>query len=80
MCCVSRQLSALLVLETGIVCNEMRELEQKQYGMNSWSDNRCTPKMVIEFCKVGNLGVCIMHDGNVVETLAGPTLIVAAPA
>ena len=78
MCCVPRQLSALLNLDFGLICNEMSEIEERLYGLNSWSEKGCTPRMVIEFCKQRCLGVSIMHDGNILETLAGANPIVAA--
>ena len=42
------------------------------------NDKGWTQRMVIEFCKQRRLGACIMHNGNVLESLAGPTPIVAA--
>ena len=78
MCCVPRQLSAFLGLDFGLICNEMSEIELKLYGESKWWDKGCTPRMVIEFCKQRNMGACIMHNGNVLESLAGQNPIVAA--
>ena len=78
MCCVPRQLSALLNMDFGLICNDMRKIELKLYGESKWCDKGCTPRMVIEFCKLRHLGACIMHNGSVLETLPGPTPIVAA--
>ena len=78
MCCLPRQLSALLNLDFGLICNEMSEIEGTLYGVNSWSEKGCTPRMMIEFCKQRNLGASIMHNGSALETLPGPTPIVAA--
>ena len=55
MCCVPRQLSAVLGLDFGLVCNEMSEVENKLYGEAKWCEKGCTPRMVVEFCKLRNL-------------------------
>ena len=47
MCCVPRQLSALLNLYFGLVCNEVSEVEGRLYGLSSRSEKGCTPRMVI---------------------------------
>jgi hypothetical protein len=78
MCCVPRQIAALLGLDFGLICNEMTEIELKLYGESKWCEKGCTPRMVIEFCKQRCLGACIMHNGNVLEALAGQNPIVAA--
>ena len=76
MCCVPRQLSALLNMDFGLICNEMSEVENKLYGESKWSEKGCTERMMTEFCELRNLGVCVMHNGNVLESLAGPNPIV----
>ena len=78
MGCGPRQLSALLNLDFGLICNEMTEIEIKLYGKSSWCEKGMTPRMVIDFCKLRNLGCAIMHNGSVLETVAGPNPIVAA--
>jgi hypothetical protein len=65
-------------MDFGLICNEMSEVEPKLYGESKWCEKGCTARMVIEFCKLRNTGVCIMHNGHVLESLAGPNPIVAA--
>ena len=71
MLCVPRQISTLLNLDFGLVCNELTELERKLYGVETWTEKSATPRMVIEFAKGRKLGACILHNGNVLETLPG---------
>ena len=78
MCCVPRQLSAVLGLDFTLICNEMNEIELKLYGESKWCDKGCTSRMVIEVCKQRNLEACTMHNRSVLEILPGPTPIVAA--
>ena len=62
----------------GLVRNQMSEVETKLYGESKWCEKGCTGRMVIEWCKLSNMGACIVHNGNVLESLAVPTPIVAA--
>ena len=78
MCCVPRQISILLNLDFGVVCNELAEIEANLYGNSTWTVKGCTPRMVIELCKKRSIGVCIMHNGHVIDTMPGPTPLVAA--
>ena len=43
MCCVPRQLSALLNIDFGLICNEMSEVERNLYGESKWCEKGTTP-------------------------------------
>ena len=78
MCCVPRQIAAVMNLDFGLICNEMSEIERALYNEDTWQTRGCTPRMVIRFAKQRSLGACSTHNGAGLETLPGKTPLVAA--
>ena len=55
MCCVPRQVVAILTLHYSLVTNEMTEAELHVYGTTSKETMRGAPRMVLEFARLRGL-------------------------
>ena len=77
MACVPRQISAVLKRDFGEICDDMSIIERALYGDEQWPVRGCTPKMVLEYCRMHNLGCAVVHNEQIVESLPGKRPVLA---
>ena len=77
MCCVPRQIAAVLKKDFGQVCEDMSIIERAVYGVEQWPNKGCTPKMVVEYAKMHDLGCAVIHNEQVIESIPGKRPVLA---
>ena len=77
MCCVPRQIAAVLKRDFGEVCEDMSIAERVLYGDEQWPEKGCTPNMVLEYAKMHSLGVAVIHNEQVIESIPGKRPVLA---
>jgi hypothetical protein len=73
-----RQIAAVLRRDMGQVCIELTKASLQLYGTEVWEDQGATPRMVLEFCKNNAYGCVIVHNEEVIESLAGNPVLAFA--
>ena len=54
------------------LCNEVGETDRALHpGEENWRERGITPRMVLEFCRMNKLACAVVHNQEVIETLAG---------
>ncbi len=71
MCC-PRQIAAILKLDLTDVCNDLLMVERALYQTEEWEQQGYSPRVVLEYCRMNDLGCVIVHNEAVIETLAFP--------
>ncbi len=71
MLCCPRQMAAVLHRDFGEICNDLTTIERLLYQTDSWTEKGCTARMVLEFCRMYQLGAAVVHNEAVIETLPG---------
>ncbi len=69
--CCPRQIASVLKLEVGAVCEDLLAVERALYQTENWEEVGCSPRMVLEYCRMNGLGCVIVHNEQVLETLPG---------
>ena len=64
-------MAAILKLDCGTICNDLSVIERLLYQTDTWQEKGCTPRMVLEYCRMHELGAAVVHNEAVVEVLAG---------
>ena len=79
MACVPRQIASVLKRDFGEVCADMRTIERALYGDERWPDKGCTPNMVLEYARMHDLGAAVIHNEQVIESIAGKSQCLPLP-
>ena len=77
MACVPRQIASVLKRDFGAVCEDMSILERALYGDELWPDKGCTPNMVLEYARMHDLGAAVIHNEQIIESIAGKRPVLA---
>ena len=77
MCCVPRQIAAVLKRDYGQVCEDLSICERALYQTEQWIDKGCTANMVLGYAKMHGLSAVVVHNEQVIETIPGKRPILA---
>ena len=69
--CCPRQIASILNLDLADVCRDILRVERALYQTEEWEQEGCNPRMVLEYCRMNDLGCVIVHNEAVIETLPG---------
>ena len=77
MCCVPRQIAAVLKRDIGDMREDMSIVERALYKDEQWPEKGCTPRMVIEYAKMHSLGVAEIRNEPMIESIPGKRPVLA---
>ena len=70
--CAPRQMTIILGRDEGEVCNELDQIDRALHpDEENWRERGATPRMVLELCSMNKLACAVVHNQEVIETLAG---------